>query len=418
MGLLDRVLGVFRKNAPKGNLSSEYIPIVPAKIDYEEPDEDSLKFRENLDKIHKDNISAFDYTKLKSTDNAALSCIERSFLKYICGHPIHGDNVASYWTHEYKIPYALLMSKFFNRGLLTTGYDVKYFTVNMLKTLLRLRGLPVTGKKADLIARLGGATTLSSEESAAMNANKIYVPTKKGRAIIAVTPSSITKDPDFEDDVLDLIQKNQIDAAYTKVMQWRSRYSPSYGLHVDWQNHRLSNVQRQDYEKLLIDAPDIIIGSCTILAKMLGSGQIIPLLDRLGKYTPPPPAKIIFTKDEVLQHEKEFFKQWEAILRRNNLIVEIKQKANCYHFLWQECPIGRIAFSQTGHYMQWIEDAYIVDFNEAWRKDEDTQERYFRDASGKVHNAKPLTLQECVNKIPYWVQYIHVLMKKKTCWNK
>ena len=68
--------------------------------------------------------------------------------------------------------------------------------------------------------------------------------------------------------------------------------------------------------------------------------------------------------------------------------------------------------------MQWVEDAYTIDFETAWQKDEDAQERYFRDASGKVLNAKNMTLQECIDKIPHWIQYIHVLAENKQRRNK
>lgn len=418
MGLLDSILEIFRKNKSKRIVPPEYVPIVPAEINCEEPDEASLKFLAQIDKIHNDNISSFDYKKLQLTDNAALSCIERSFLKYICGRTVQNTNIAAYWTHEYKISYALLMSKFFNRGLLITGFDVNHFTVNMLKDLLRLRGLPVTGKKADLIIRLGGATNLSIQEAAAVQVEECYIATKRGRAIIAVTPDSITKDPDFEDEMLALIQNHQLDTAYAKIMQWKSAHPPSPGVNINWQSHKLSNVQRQDYEKVLAESSDITFGSCTVLSQMFGSGQIIPLLKRLGKYTPPAPSKIIFSKEDILQDEQNFLAHWENALRKNNLTVEVKQRRAGRRFLWQGCQIGEIGFQQEGHWMQWVEDAYTIDFETAWQKDEDDQERYFRDASGKVLNAKNMTLQECIDKIPHWIQYIHVLAENKQLRNK
>ena len=133
----------------------------------------------------------------------------------------------------------------------------------------------------------------------------------------------------------------------------------------------------------------------------------------IDKEKPTSSKRILFTKEEISQHEKEFFAYWEDVLRKENLTVEVKKIAKGWRFLWQGCQIGQVGFKQRGHWIQWFEGAYVIDWKTALKKNDDEQERYFRDASGKLMEADDLDLQECIDKIPYWLQYARVLIERK-----
>lgn len=412
MGLLDFISNIFNKTDLQEDIPQDVSPITVIEEKPSEPSKEFLEYCTLMDKIHDDNISSFDRKNLLPTDDNPLTCIERSFLKYISGRSVQGNNCAAYWTHGYKIHYSMLMSKFFNQGLLTTGFEAKTLTVAMLKKLLRMRGLPTKGKKADLLARIEGQTALTPQEILELDVCEIYIPTEEGKKIIERTPDSITKDPDFEDEVLLLIQENQLDTAYEKVMAWRNKHSRSQDFSVDLPEHRLSNLKRQEFEKTLSEASDQVIASGNILMQMLGENRVATLLKRLGKYSPPPSKEIIFTKEEVSQHEREFFAYWENVLRKEKVTIEAKRISKGWRFFWQDRQIGQIGFSEYGHWAQWIEGAYPIDWKSAWEKPEDEQDRYFHDASGTPMDADNLDLQECIDKTLYWIQYTRVLMEK------
>ena len=133
----------------------------------------------------------------------------------------------------------------------------------------------------------------------------------------------------------------------------------------------------------------------------------------IDKEKPTSSKRILFTKEEISQHEKEFFAYWEDILRKENLTVEVKKIAKGWRFLWNSCQIGQIGFTQYGHWMQWFENAYVIDWKVVREKTEDEQDRYFHDASGKFMKATCLNLHECIDKIPYWIQYTRVMIDKR-----
>lgn len=133
----------------------------------------------------------------------------------------------------------------------------------------------------------------------------------------------------------------------------------------------------------------------------------------IDKEKPTSSKRILFTKEEISQHEKEFFAYWEDILRKENLTVEVKKIAKGWRFLWNSCQIGQIGFTQYGHWMQWFENAYVIDWKVVREKTEDEQDRYFHDASGKFMKVECLNLHECIDKIPYWIQYTRVMIDRR-----
>lgn len=416
MGLLDFFFGKTKK--PPSVVLPKYSPLEPY-IEKQNTDLDQITAEtqarsKNFQSIHDDNISSFDYRSIQSTKGNQLSCVEKSFLKYVCGRPVHNTYIAGYWTHTYGIDYQVVMSKFFNLGLLDARIDLQNCTVKSLKDLLRTRGLRLSGKKCDLITRLESSGKLSSEELDTLDEFRRYTPTKTGAEMVSAVVDSATNDTNFEDEVITLLQEERLDDAYRRVVDWETSRPIPMGLGATGTNATLSAYQRREYEKILLDYPDRVVSSCIILHKMLGLGadKIIPLLKRFNKYDPPPPREDIFSEEEVLQHKKDFFAYWEELLRNECLSVEVNEIFNGWRFLFRDYQIGQVGFTQQGHWMQWIESAHAIDWDKWSEKKDDEQELYFRDTLGESISADGLTLQECKVIACHWIQYIRVLISE------
>ena len=333
MGIFDFLFGKIKKNTPDitTEQSQKYSPIVPYKEKHDAGLEAiTLAAQAVSDKFqqkHNANISAFDYRSLQNTNETELSSVEKNFLKYVSGRPVHDTYIAGYWTHEYGLNYALVMSKFFNLGMLTVGIDFQHCTVDVLKNLLRTRQLPVSGKKKDLLTRIATAEPLSDQELGSLEEYRAYIPTEYGNAII-------------------------------RSMQETER-----------------------------------------------KGQASSSL---------PERKMRFTKEEVEQHKENFSACLNEALRKEKLTIQAKElNGGWRRFLWQDCQIGQIKFSRYGHRMQWIGGAYTVDWDKATKKEINAMVKYIHETCGEVFEAKDLNLQECITKIPYWIQYIHILIEDK-----
>lgn len=103
----------------------------------------------------------------------------------------------------------------------------------------------------------------------------------------------------------------------------------------------------------------------------------------IDKEKPTSSKRILFTKEEISQHEKEFFAYWEDVLRKENLTVEVKKIAKGWRFLWQGCQIGQVGFKQRGHWIQWFEGAYVIDWKTALKKTTMNKSDIFVTQAGK-----------------------------------
>jgi putative phage DNA-binding protein len=329
MGLLDFIFWKKETHLPKIVLP-KYSPIEPYVTPHPpELDKVSLelqKISDNYYHIHINNISSFDYRFIQDTNEKELSCVEKSFLKYVCGRHVHDTYIAGYWTHTYGIDYRAVMSKFFNLGVLSATIDLQHCTVKSLKDILRMKHLPVSGKKADLIARIGDTNSLTPQELGVLEEYRAYTPTEYGNAII-------------------------------------------------------STVQETESER----------ESFNSFSEM----------------------KILFTEEEVRQHEEIFFVCLKEALQKEKLTIESKEIYAGWRFIWCGCQIGQIKFSEYGHWMQWISGAYPVDWEKISKNDFNDINEYIHDASGDIVSADGLSLQECIDKIPYWIQYLHLLMAEE-----
>lgn len=357
-------------------------------------------------KIHDKNINSFNYRKLKNVHDTSLSCVEKSFLKYVCGRTVQETNIAGYWTHSYNIKYSYVMSKFFKLGLLDTKISLKKCTVKVLKEILRGRGIPLNGKKNDLISRLGENPVFSEVEMHLLEQYRIYSLTPSGETIVASVVDSITKDPEIEDKTLELIQIQDFDAAFDVIAKWQASKNSSQGIGINWHTTKLSETKRKEYTKIFSEYSDHIVASCKILCDMLGMGsrELILLLKRFNKYTPPPPREILFTEEVVGQHRKAFLSYLKDTLHKEKFTVEIEEKYGGIRIYWRRYPIGQIGFSKYGHTMQWIEGAYVPNTEVKDPLNEVVT------SCGNPVTVENLSLQDCLEHINYWIQYINVLI--------
>ena len=120
----------------------------------EQLQEKAQKLSEAAYQNHSSNIGSFDYNNPITTNDKPLTEVEKAFLKYVAGMPVNNPQIAGYWTHEYKITYKYLMSKFFNDNYLTVGFAPEKLTVEVLKDILDFAGMPKTGKKSSLVDRV------------------------------------------------------------------------------------------------------------------------------------------------------------------------------------------------------------------------------------------------------------------------
>lgn len=419
MGLLDFIFRKKKEHAPKIVLQ-KYSPLEPYSPPHS-PELDKISreaqiLSDQYYQVHCSNISSFDYRFVQDTNEKELSCVEKSFLKYVCGRCVLDTYIAGYWTHTYGIDYRAVMSKFFNLGLLSATIDLQSCTVKTLKEVLRKRGLPISGKKADLIARIGGNDSLSPQELDFLEKYRAYTPTEYGSAIISTVLDSATKDTDFEDETLALIQMGRITEAFNKVAKWNASSAVPNGIDIDWTNAELPIYKRNTYEKTLSEHTDRVVASCLILNDMLGLGgdKLVLLLERFNKYTPTfVENKIMFTEEEVKQHEELFFTCLKGALQKEKLTIQTKKLPTGWRFLWHRYQIGQIAFSKYGHLMQWVSGAQVADWDITSKKETVDMTAYVYDTCGETVNADGLNLQECIDKIPYWIQYIHILIKEE-----
>lgn len=326
MGLLDFIFG--KKKEYPTVVPQKYSPIEPYDVPHS-PELDKIpmdvqRISAQYDQVHRDNISAFDYRFIQDTNEKELSGVEKIFLKYICGRYVHDTYIAGYWTHTHKIDYRAVMSKFFNLGLIEVHIDLQNCTVKSLKDVLRKRGLPISGKKRDLIARIERTNSLPSQEAESLEKYRKYTPTKHGADII----STLQEDRPAE--------------------------------------------ELSDFPKEM---------------------------------------EVLFTKEEVNQHKEEFFIHLRETLQKENLTVQAKELYPGWRFLWHDCQIGQIVFTEFGHKMQWISGASVPNYENILQMSEEDINKYIHATCGDVVSAEGLTLQDCIDKIPYWIQHIRVLIE-------
>ncbi len=191
-------------------------------------------------------------TDIIETDSSPLTSVEISFLDYIDSKKVHELSLPGYWTYEYNLDFKYVISKLINNGYLivsSTPDRLERLKVNELKDILRKHNLKVSGKKAELIQRIEENIT-TEQLSNYFNSHYdtlYYIATPSGKQLIKSQPKSVTKDIDFEDECLQLIEQRDLNGAYKLVCKRESMKQLKRGINVDWDQKFKQGLQRKNY---------------------------------------------------------------------------------------------------------------------------------------------------------------------------
>lgn len=252
--------------------------------------------QQRIAKFNPFNISA------NPSSSISLTSTEKYFLKKMHCQNVNNPTVYAYWTYEYAIDFETIMTKLLQNGYLriSNSYDeLPSLTVVKLKTILKKYGLPITGKKADLIARIRGNLSFDQISSELGNEEHMYLLTDKGKECTTNLPTSMTKNLELEDACLSLIYLNQFDAAYKLVCENEIKKIIPRGIGVDW-NKELSqglsdfkiNLFSSFYAEALYEIPYPLqpytdqLKACAIIGVFLGT-DARKIADLFIRITPP-----------------------------------------------------------------------------------------------------------------------------------
>lgn len=150
-----------------------------------------------------------------------LTALEKNFLKYMDRKDAVHPYIADYWKFEYNLKPEELIPLFLEKKLLLVSdpsYHLQQFSSKELKAVLKKFNLSQTGNKKELTQRI--LTHLSESELASCsNLKPIYYLTESGKNLVASLPVSATKDPDFEDQCIYSILRQDFGTAYQMICQ-------------------------------------------------------------------------------------------------------------------------------------------------------------------------------------------------------
>lgn len=218
-----------------------------------------------------------------------LNSIDLAFLKYINGQSISNFEPAQYWFYEYGFVYKDEIYKLISGGFLKLSKFglLEKQTVSNIKEILRSKGLPVTGKKAELINRVEQNFSAAELENYFPIGKGYYKLTPKGKQTIVGLKKSITKNLELEDECLSLILSEYIDEAYKKIALYRADKKGTFGLGIDWAKEARTGLDdfslNRYLNKLLQTTSEVEreVAACEILTQMLGMNDAYPLIKRI-----------------------------------------------------------------------------------------------------------------------------------------
>lgn len=221
-----------------------------------------------------------------------LSSVEQQFLKKIAGQPVEDPYVAGYWGYEYGLSFPTIMTKLLENGYLKIGSaadNLNYLIMPELKDILKQNGLAVSGKKAELIARINENVPKDVLVSKIGKHKAHYILTDKGMSISGDSPVSITKDVELEDACLAAIHQNDFNTAYKMIAKRELGKRSPRGIGIDWEKESRDGLSDQKlgfYARIISDTAgtERTYRECIILADMLGVSNPTPLIKRLCKY--------------------------------------------------------------------------------------------------------------------------------------
>ncbi|QEY33710.1 hypothetical protein FL966_00780 [Caproiciproducens galactitolivorans] len=207
-----------------------------------------------------------------------FNSVELAFLKYIDGTSIKAFAPAQYWYYEYGLNYKAEIAKFISAGLLLISplNDIEKKTIPQLKEVLRIKNLPLSGKKSELIRRIYSNFTETEIETFLPKGEEYYILTEKGKELVAGLKKSATKNLELEDHCIELILNNKINEAYKAVAAFRASVPGQSGLGIDWNEEKLKGLSKRylsTYQKMLNYAKsddERKVAACCILCEVMG----------------------------------------------------------------------------------------------------------------------------------------------------
>lgn len=148
----------------------------------------------------------FKNISLKGGNPLPLDETEKKFLKALSNQQVDKLNFPVYWTYEYHVNYKEWITKLIENGyvkITPSTEDFSFFTVEQLKSVLRLLHLPTSGKKQELISRISNQ---AGTENALKELNlyvERFVLTDIGREAVKSIPKPIVKEITYEDLLLE-----------------------------------------------------------------------------------------------------------------------------------------------------------------------------------------------------------------------
>lgn len=307
--------------------------------------------------IHEQNYKNFNpLVDIIETDNKPLTSLEITFLDYINGKGIDNVKLPILWTIEYQIDFKYLVSKLLNNGYLQISSfpNIDKLKVTELKEILKHFNLKVSGKKADLVNRIKNEVGSKELEQYLSNAPfnnslKYYSVTEKGRALTKNHPYSVTKDIDFEDKCLELINQSKFNEAYRLVCKWEMKKLIPRGLGIDWKQEYskgLSKERIDTYKRLMRFKSDEIpkeviktVITTFICCEILGKGPETVLFNRLtyNKYSDNADAYLdlikykrrkISAEYEIKEYKEAEIYYYEILAAKDEGVCDICSKIN------------------------------------------------------------------------------------------
>jgi hypothetical protein len=186
-----------------------------------------------------------------------LTSTEKFFLEKINGKPIVNPDMPVYWFWEYNITLPGIMPRLMGCGylrVLKIAEDVTRLKVDEMKAVLRNAGLPVTGKKAELLNRI--TDNISPEDLQVFTESypKHYALTDKGRQAIEGLQKSMTKNHELEDACIETILTKNIQEAYRLICVYEAGKNGKRGIGIDWNREidiGLSPTKRELYSTFM-----------------------------------------------------------------------------------------------------------------------------------------------------------------------
>ena len=223
---------------------------------------------------HLEKISSFNINKInpEEVDKTPLTSVEKSFLVYMNKLNVVNPNIAQYWSYEYGIDYKKCIEKFLCNGYLrvsTHKEALSGLTVAELKTILKENGLKQSGKKDELLNRIQETLTENDIKKYVSDNNLVFMLTDKGIAVTAEVLPSVTKDLEFENKCLSLIDKQQFFEAYDVVRERELSKRFQRGINVDY-NQPLEPYKEKIYTELYSSYNNPKIVNTVIFCNMIG----------------------------------------------------------------------------------------------------------------------------------------------------